>query len=54
MNFKRDDLQVVDGDVPECVMYIDTYLGGDGDVGAVLGIWSELREFLERSDIPKV
>ena len=54
VNFKRDDLKVVPGEVPECVLYVDTYLGGEQDVGAVLGIWAELRSFLERADIPKV
>lgn len=54
VNFKRDDLQVIDGEVPECVLYVDTYLGGEQDVGTVLGIWTELRPFLERKDIPKV
>jgi hypothetical protein len=54
VNFKRDDLMVIDGEIPECVLYVDTFLGGEEDVGTVLGIWSELRAFLERHDIPKV
>lgn len=54
VNFKRDDLQVVPGEVPECVLYVDTFLQGDEDVDAALAIWGELRPFLERDDIPKV
>lgn len=54
VNFSRDDLAVQPGTVPECVLYIDTFLSGDADVPAVLDIWRELREFLESDDYPKV
>ena len=54
VNFARDDLAVQPGVVPECVLYVDTYLSGDDDLPAVLEIWSELRPFLESDDYPKV
>jgi hypothetical protein len=54
LNFTRDDLKVVEDEIPECVLYIDTFLGGDNDLSTVLEIWEEIRPFLEGQDYPKV
>lgn len=54
VNFARDDLAVQPGSVPECVLYVDTFLSGDADVPEVVAIWQELREFLESEEYPKV
>lgn len=53
VNFARDDLAVRPGTIPECVLYVDTYLSGDDDLPAVLEIWDAMRPFLESDDYPK-
>lgn len=54
VDFSSDSLAVKPGTVPECVLYVDTFLSGEDDLPEVLKIWEELREFLEDDNYPKV
>jgi DNA polymerase I len=55
INFAADDLRPRAGEVPACVLFVNTYLTGtDESLAEVVEIWDAMRPFLESDDYPKV